>query len=104
MGYFCFVDLTVSEKLMMIKELLDARVVSPDVILTDSELQSKYIDHLFEIMGNDSVTLSPVNPEGDRQRSNCYICYDDYGIQFVPNRCRHCSGIYRVNGIGTLKG
>ena len=40
---------------MMIKELLDAKAASADVVLTDTELQSKYMDHLFEIMVDDSI-------------------------------------------------
>ena len=48
----------------MIKELMNAKVVSPDVILTDSELQAKYMDHLFELMGEESIPLSqPANPK-----------------------------------------
>ena len=65
---------------MMMQELLDAKAVSDNVVLTDTELQSKYMDHLFEIMGDDSITLPSVNPEGDHQRPNCCICFEDYGI------------------------
>ena len=74
---------------MMIKELLGAKAVSADVVLTDTELQSKYIDHLLEIMGEDSITLSPVNLGREHQRPKCCICFEYYGTQFVPNRCRH---------------
>ena len=46
------------EKLMMTKELLDAKVVSPDVIPTDSELHQKYTEHLYNLMGEDTIPSS----------------------------------------------
>ena len=79
------------EKLAMIKELLDAKVISPDVVLNDSELQSRYMDHLFDLMGEDSPQISqPVLAEGaDPPRPECCICFEQYVIDFVPNRCKH---------------
>ena len=66
---------------MMVKELLDAKIISADVILTDSELQSKYMDHLFDLMGEESRPLSqPIISTGEHSRPTKTTVYSLYQI------------------------
>ena len=79
------------EKLTMIKELLDSKVILSNVVLTDSELHEKYTEHLYNLMGEDTIPSSqPVNAERVKPPSpECCICFEEYVIDFVPNRCKH---------------
>ena len=80
-----------SEKLNKIKELLDAKAVLADVILTDSERHEKYTEHLYNLMGEDTIPASqPILADSvESLQPECCICFEQYVIDFVPNRCKH---------------